>query len=136
MPAPLAKLKAAYRAWDKTKGASAETWLALCAEDIKTRSLAAGSAPLTFTGHQSGKDKFRAYFAGLAKDWQMVHYRPEFFVTQGNTIAVLAHISFRHRGTGKAFETIKSDFFRFKNNKVVEFVELYDTAAIAAAATP
>jgi hypothetical protein len=39
---PIAKLRAAYRRWDETKGHSVEDWIAFLADDVKIRSVADG----------------------------------------------------------------------------------------------
>ena len=132
----LVKVKAAYRQWDKFKGSArgVDAWLALCADEIRFHSLAAGAAGMEFTESCGCKDDLRRYFDGLAADWEMLHFTPEEYVAQGDCVVMRGRCGFRHRRTGKVLETPKADFLRFSKGKMVEFYEFYDTASALAAA--
>lgn len=101
----VAMVRNAYRRWDESKGADNAVWLSLFADNVRLRSL-----------------------AGIAADWEMVHYTPERFIAQGDDLVVLCSCAWKHRRTGKVMESLKSDFFQFSGDKVVDFLELYDTA--------
>lgn len=129
----LALVKEAYRRWNEEKGTAFEFWMDLLAEDIDFRSLGAGAPGMEFTEDCNCKDSVRAYFEGLAGDWEMLHYSPEEYVVEGDRVVMRGHCGWRHRRTGKAVETPKADFFRFRDGKVVAFYEFFDTAAALAA---
>ncbi|HTY77640.1 MAG TPA: nuclear transport factor 2 family protein [Gemmatimonadales bacterium] len=132
----VAKLKAAYREWHATKGVSVKAWLDLMVDDVRCFSLAAGRPEATFTAAINSKKDFERYFKGLLDDWEMIHYTTSHFVVEGDNIAVRGSTGWRNRKTRKVVDTPKADFWTFRDGKVVEFHEYYDTAALVAAATP
>lgn len=131
----VALLKEAYRLWHETKAGSVEQWLALMTDDIKFRSLAEGATPMAFTSLASCKADVQRYFAGLTSEWEMNYYRVDEYIAQGDRVVALGQISFKHKRTGKTLDTAKADFHRFRDGKICEFFEFYDTAAALATAT-
>ena len=131
----LAKLKDAYARWHGTKG-DEQVWLDLMADNVQVLSLAAGRPGVEFTRPVRSKEDLRRYLAGLRQDWEMIYYRPDEFVADGERVAVMAMTSWKHRKTGRTFETPKADFAVFKDGKIVEWYEFYDTAAVEAAMKP
>jgi ketosteroid isomerase-like protein len=127
-------LKAAYKLWNDSKGGSVDHWISLATQDIRFGSLAGGAAPLAFTRPISNREAMRGYFEGLVGEWQMLHYSVDRFVAQDDAVFVRCSTSWKHRKTGKSFDTPKADFWRFRDGKIVEFYEYYDTAQIMAAA--
>ncbi len=132
----VAKLKDAYRQWHETRGGSVKVWLDLVADDVKVRSLAAGVPAAPFTSAIDSKQQFKRYFDGLLADWEMINYKTGLFIAEGERVAMLGSTAWRHRKTGREVDTPKADFWTFRDGKVVEFHELYDTAALVAAAQP
>jgi ketosteroid isomerase-like protein len=127
--AHVAKLREAYRQWSDTKGKSAEHWVGLFADEgVSMRSLAGGATGMEFTRERSSKDDIRKYFEGLAVDWTMIYYTTEQFIAQGDWVVMVGRCKFEHKRTGKVVETPKCDVFRFRQGKVVSFMEFYDTA--------
>ena len=131
----VAVLKEAYRQWHDTKGESVDHWLALMTDDVKFRSLAEGARPMEFTRASTCKDDVRRYFAGLTEDWQMIYYRTDEYIAQGDRVVALGTCSFKHKKTGKILETPKADFHKLRDGKICEFFELYDTAQAIDVAT-
>ena len=132
----LAKLKSAYRQWHETKGRSEQVWLDLMADDIKIRSIASGTAPVEFTRRMSAKAQMQEYFAGLRRDWKMEYFNADFFIAEGDRVAVQCMTRWRFKKTDKPFETAKADFWTFKDGKAIAFYEYYDTAALFKATQP
>ena len=130
----IANLKQTYARWHESKGTDEKAWLDLMADNIRILSLASGAPGMEFTKEVRSKDDLRRYFKGLRDDWQMIHYTPEEFIVDGERVAVMGMTGWRHRKTGREFDTPKADFIRFKDGKIVEFYEFYDTAAVMAAA--
>jgi uncharacterized protein len=129
MSETLTRLKAACKAWQETKGGSVEQWLELFADQIDFRSLADGRDNLPFTVRRRTKDELRDYFFAVAADWEMIHYTPGYFVEEGDRIVMMGSMAWRNRRTKASFESVKADFWRFKDGKAVEFLEMYDTSA-------
>jgi ketosteroid isomerase-like protein len=48
-------------------------------------------------------------------------------------VVALCDVSFRHKRTGKVATSPKVDVHRFRDGKISEFFEYYDTAGLAAA---
>jgi uncharacterized protein len=113
-----------------------KVWLDLVADDVKVRSLAAGAPAAPFTGAIDSKQQFQRYFDGLLADWEMINYKTGLFIAEGERVARLGSTAWRHRKTGREVDTPKADFWTFRDGKVVEFHELYDTAALVAASQP
>ena len=135
-PEHVAKLRRAYQRWNDTRGGSAQDWLDLMADDVAMRSLPDGGHEMPFTKANDGKAQATAYFAGLAADWEMIHFTPVEFVAQGDRVVVLSKVAFRFRKTGKVAESPKADVFRFRDGLIVEFAEFFDTAGAVAATRP
>ena len=129
-------LKEAYKQWHDTKAGSADHWLSLMTDDIQFRSLAAGAARMEFTRTSTCKDDVKDYFAQLTSEWEMIRYTIDEYIAQGDRVAALGSCVFRHKKTGKILDTPKADFHRFRNGKMCEFFELYDTAQAITQATP
>ena len=132
----VAKLKHAYVQWNKSKGGSVQAWLDLMVDDVKCFSLAGGGPGAEFTARIHSKKDFERYFRDLLADWEMIHYTTEDIIAEGNHVAMRGSTAWKNRKTGKKVETPKADFWTFRDGKVVEFHEFYDTAALIAAATP
>ena len=75
-----------------------DAWFDLFADDVRLRSLAAGAPGLEFTLECRSSKEVARYFAGLAQDWEMIHYTVERFVVDGDQIAVRGSTGWRHRG--------------------------------------
>ena len=133
----IAALKEAYRQWHDTKGGSVAYWLALMTDDVKFCSLADGAKAMEFTSTSNSKEEVKRYFAGLSDDWQMISYKIDEYIAQGDRVVALGSCSFRHKKTGRTLETPKADFHKFRGGKICEFFEFFDTAkAIGVATAP
>ncbi len=131
----VAKLRDAYRQWHETRGKSVQTWLDLMAPDIVFGSLADGAPGVEFTCTHRGKEEAKRYFEGLGSEWEIVEYEPAEFIAEGDRVAMRGRCVARCKRTEKIVDMPKADFFRFRDGKIVEFFEFYDTAKILAAAT-
>jgi ketosteroid isomerase-like protein len=129
MPANLVnQIRARYREWDRNedKGAAAEKFIDLMADDTSFRSIGAGAEAMLFTRDHSAKDKVRAYFEGLARDWNMIFFNVRTFLVQGNTVAVVCECAWKQKHTGKVVHTPKLDVLRLKKGKISDFYEFFD----------
>jgi ketosteroid isomerase-like protein len=129
-------LRHAYQLWNDTRGGSVQTWLDLFADDIAIRSLGGNAAAFEFAKSRHSKADAEGYFAALGAAWEMVHFTPEEFIAEADRVVVLSRVAFKYRETGKVAESPKADIFRFRDGKVVEFFEFFDTAAGLAATKP
>ena len=127
-------LKDAYQRWHDSKGGSVDHFMGMVADDVAFGSIARGKAPLAFTQPVSNKVELRRYFDGLLGDFSMIHYTAHDYVADGDIVFVRCTTSWKNKKTGKSFETPKADFWRFRDGKVVEFYEFFDTAQVMASA--
>ena len=131
--ANVAVLKDAYRRWHDSRGGSVDHWMSICDENIKFGSLAQGTTGVEYLTAYSARDELKKYFNGLLRDWEMIEYRPDEFVAQGDRVVMIGHCSWRAKTSGKVVSTPKADVWRFANGKAVEFYEFFDTAQVVAA---
>ena len=87
-------LKQAYSSWAKTKGASADQWLSICADNICFGSLAQGPAGAQYLTAFQERNALKDYFAGLSQfplAWQAQALRdqPRLFVADARVAARL-----------------------------------------------
>lgn len=128
-------LKEAYQKWHATRAGSIDHWLALMTDDIQFRSLAGGAAKMEFTRTSTCKDEVKHYFSQLTAQWEMNYYTIDEYIVQGDRVVALGNCSFKHKQTGKILDTPKADFHKFRDGKICEFFEFYDTAQALTAAT-
>lgn len=115
-------------------GDDPEAFLACLASDVVWRSVAPPER-LRFARPCHGADGVRAHFEALTEDWEMISYRVEELIGQGDRVVVLAEACFCHQQTGKLVATPKADVFRLRDGKIVDFCEFFDSAAVVEAAT-
>ena len=132
----VALIRRAYQDWDNSKGAGTEFMENLFHRDVRLTSLADGAPTVEFTSSRSGKEDFFAYIDGLTRDWEMIYYRVDDYIAQGDRVVAIGSTSWRNKKTRKILTTPKVDIWRMKNGKAIEFAEYYDTAKLIAAAQP
>jgi ketosteroid isomerase-like protein len=132
----VAILKRAYSDWDNSKGAGTDYMMAVFHKDVQFTSLADGAEEVAFTSSRSGKEEFLTYIDGLTRDWEMIFYRVNDYIAQGDRVVAIGSTSWRNKKTRKVVTTPKVDIWRMKNGMAVEFSEYYDTAKLIAAARP
>ncbi|MDJ0657803.1 MAG: nuclear transport factor 2 family protein [Xanthomonadales bacterium] len=124
-------LREAYALWnDSGAGQGAvDHWLGLLDKDIRWRSMANGAEGMPFTRPMDGLSQVLEYFAGLAEDWELLHYTVDDIIAERDRAVMVGSCGWRHRHTGNSLDTPKVDVFRFRDGKIVEFHEFYDSAA-------
>lgn len=129
-------LRNAYALWNETKGASADYWLGILADELNFASLAQGRPDaLSFTEARHSREGVSAYLAALTCDWEMIDYVVDHFVAQGDRVVAVGRTAWRNKATKKVVDTPKADVWRFdETGKAIEFFEFYDTAGIIQAA--
>jgi ketosteroid isomerase-like protein len=129
-----AVLEEAYRRWHDSRGSSVDHWMSICDDNIKFGSLAQASAPqIAYMSTYTARDELARYFDGLSRDWEMIEYRVDALVAQGDRVVMLGACSWRYKRNGKVVTTPKADSWRFANGKAIEFYEYFDTAQVHAA---
>ena len=121
-------LKTAYEYWDTNKEKAFENWMGLMDDDVKLRSLADGVAGMEFSRPCNCKDDVLRYFQEIAENWELISYKINEYVSEGNRVVAIGICHWRYIKTGKDVQTPKVDIVTFKGSKITEFFELYDTA--------
>ena len=129
-------LKGLYAKWRSGKEGGYQCWMDMLAADVEWRSVTDGATGMEFTSCKTCHDDVRAYFEGLKKDWEMVDYTADEFISQDNRVVMRGSCSWRHRHTGKVVTSPKVDFFQMADGKIAKFYEIFDTAAALAATVP
>lgn len=132
----VAVLTEAYRRWSESKGASADHWISICDPNIRFGSIAEPLKTVAYMGSYRSRDELGQYFSGITRDWEMLDYRVDHFVAQGDRVVMLGHCSWRAKGSGQVVSTPKADSWRFAGGKAVEFYEYFDTAQVVQAMAP
>jgi ketosteroid isomerase-like protein len=130
------RLRNAYEMWRDTRGGSVHVWLELLADDVVLRSLADGSVGMEFSAPRRGRPEAEQYFVDVNRDWEMLSFEIDQYISEGDRIATLGTCAWRCRATGKAVKTPIAHFWRFKDEKAIEYIEFYDTAKALAATQP
>lgn len=128
MPSNLDSLKAAYRDWNDSKGASRHTWGALMADEFQLSHVDEHSPGLEFARDAITRDEALGYLAAIFDDWEMVHYTPEVFVGNGDAIAMFGKCAFTHKGTRQTAEMRMACLWRFSGGKAISMTEIVDSA--------
>ncbi len=132
----VAILQEAYWRWAEGKGKDLDGWTAIMDEAISLRSIGQGGAGVEFSSPRTGRSGVLDYLERLTRDWDMLSYEMDEFVAQGDRVVAIGRCAWRNKRTGKVADTRKVDLWRFKDGRVIEFEELFDTAAAMAAAQP
>jgi ketosteroid isomerase-like protein len=129
----VAVLKEAYRLWRESRGGSVDHWIGICDENIRFGSIAQGAPRVAYMTEYKARDQLAQYFEGLKRDREMIEFKADQFVAQGDRVVMLGNCSWRYKRTGKVVTTPKADAWRFADGKAIEFYEYFDTAQVHAA---
>ena len=128
MPSNLDRLKEAYTAWNDSKGASRGVWAGLMADRIQLSHVDEHSPGLEFAKDSISRDEALSYLAAIFDEWEMVHYTPEFYVGDGDAIAMFGKCAFTRKGTDRTAEMRMACLWRFEDGEAVSMTEIVDSA--------
>jgi ketosteroid isomerase-like protein len=130
----LAALEGAYARWSSTKGGNAAEILDLFDDEVEMHSALGPDVPDAVAGVHLSRAGASDYFEGLLRDWEMLSYDVERFVSEGDTIVMIGRCAWRNRATDAVVDTPKIDVHTFNAaGRVVRFQEVYDTLGFARA---
>ena len=123
-------LKEAFEKWDETKANSEGIahWMDVLSDNIVFKSLADGAEGAHFTNRISSKMDMQRYFEGLTSTMDMIYYKVDHYVAEGNKVVAVGMTAWKVKESGVVIETPKCDVVTFENGKIVSFFEYYDTA--------
>src|SRR5262249_151656 len=125
-----------YRLGSDSKGASGDHWISLFDENVRFGSIAEPIKTVAYMASYRSRDALAQYFAGLTRDWEMLEYRVDHFVAQGDRVVMLGHCSWRAKPSGKLASTPHPASWPLSDGQAVEFYEYFDTAQVVQAMTP
>jgi uncharacterized protein len=104
--------------------------LAFCHDDV--RFLWVASQPANpHAGTFRGREDLRTQLTGLHELFVYRSFEPVDFIAQGDRVASRAQVHMTRRSNGREFTVPLADFWTFRDGKVAELIEYYDTALIA-----
>jgi ketosteroid isomerase-like protein len=129
------KLREAYSAWNDTKGGSSNVWLDLMHDHVQFHTMMEEATGLSFAKDGRSKEAAVGYFSSLKEQWEMVHFTPESYVSEGDEIAVFGYCAWKNKATGNTAQVRIAHLWTFGDGKISDFVEVFDSARAAAAAS-
>ena len=91
-----------------------------------------GPADLPWAGLREGRDAVHEYFRILERESTIEGYTPEHAIGDGEWLILLGTLRVRVRDDAMAMDYPKVDAIRFRDGRIVEFREYYDTATALA----
>lgn len=96
--------------------------------------IAEGPSSVAYFGKMKGPaDVQSKFFGGLAGTQEDMKLTISDYIAQGDGVATFGRYSARVKATGKRFDAPVGHLFRIRDGKVTKFVNMADTAAVAAA---
>lgn len=130
------RLKAAYKIWNDSKGLEQGGWLELIGEHMHISSMGEEHDALAFAARRSNREEAVAYMTAITKDWAMLHWTPDVYVSDGERVAMFGTCAWTNKATGKIADVRIAHLWQFENGKAVSLTEVFDTARAVIAATP
>jgi ketosteroid isomerase-like protein len=80
-----------------------------------------------FVGARQGKAAVLETLAGIAAEYALERYQPEVIIVDGERAAVMSNLAFVQRSTSRLLSFRNANFLRFRDGRLVEFREFWDT---------
>src|SRR4051812_19220806 len=113
----IATLKEAYRMWRETKGGSVDHWMGICDENIQLGSIAQGQPRVAYMTEYKVRDELAQYFEGLKRDWEMIEFKTDHFVAQGDRVVMLGSCSWRRQTHRQSSQHAESGFVALRERQ-------------------
>ncbi len=94
---------------------------------------AEGPAELKFTGIRRGKNDTLGFFTAIGDEHQSPVLNMTEFLSSGDSVAAFGRYACTLTRSGKWVDTPIAHLFKFKNGKVVQYTNLFNTAAFVEA---
>ena len=95
-----------------------------------------GPPEIPYAGHFRNKDQVQEFFTALGGTVDFLQFEPREFIAKGDTVIVFGFEQGRVRATQRTFEAHWVHVFVMRDNKIAEFKEYTDTAAMVTAFRP
>ncbi|MCG8359495.1 MAG: nuclear transport factor 2 family protein [Kiloniellales bacterium] len=120
------RMAAVYTAYNE---GDAEPFFSLVANDGLVRFVAPPET-YPFAAPHRGPKGAREAIALIADDYQWLTFRNLELIAEGDTLFALNGGRIRHRASGREAVMHMGDLVRFKDGRIVEFVEFFDSAGL------
>jgi uncharacterized protein len=110
------------------------TVLANLTDDVVWDTL--GPAQIPYAGVFRGKDGVAQFFGIFAENDEVQAFEPRRFFAEGDMVVVLGHYAARIKSTGNLAEIDWVQTFKFRDGKVAEYRDYFDSAKYAQAYEP
>ncbi|NOC47010.1 MULTISPECIES: nuclear transport factor 2 family protein [unclassified Ruegeria] len=127
-----AKLREAFSRWNESKGSNLKMWDDYTTDDICIRSLGEGKNGLDFSCARKGQGQMHQYLKELTDAFEMVHWTLKDTIAQDDRVVGVGVTAWTHKASGQKVETPVVVICKFCGDRVCEYQEFYDTAALAA----
>jgi uncharacterized protein len=94
---------------------------------------AEGPAEMVFTGIRHGVEEIKGFFAGIAQEHADPNLEMTEFVSAGDSVAVFGPYQATLKRSGVRVDTPLAHLWKFRDGKVVRYVNLTNTAAFVSA---
>lgn len=84
---------------------------------------------LPYGGRYEGHEGFQKLFQDQSAQWDNLHYTPQEFIGDGETVVVIGQLTGKAKKSGKNLDIKMYELWRMRNNKAIEgYSIVYDTA--------
>jgi len=129
------RVRAAYEAWNDTKGASRAIWRDLVSDDFEMHSVGARRDGLSFAGTKTGPERFDEYLRELIEQWEMKYYRVDAIFGDESRVVMFGECSYDFRGNGQRITTPIANLWTFRDGKAIHCIEVFDSAEVVRVAS-
>ena len=88
---------------------------------------------IPYAGRRRGPAQVAKFFEALAAAEEVLAFEPREFVSEGDTVVACGNYRARVKTTGRTYEAEWVHVFHFRDGKVANFKEFFDTAVAVAA---
>ena len=92
-----------------------------------------GPATIPYTGVRKGENGVVAFFQALGGTLENMKLTTEHLVAQGDQVTTFGRFAGTVKATGKRFDAPVAHHFRIQDGKIATFLDIVETASIAAA---
>jgi ketosteroid isomerase-like protein len=92
-----------------------------------------GPETIPYTGNRRGAQEILGFFAALGGTLDDMKLTTDHFVAQGDAVTTFGRFAGTVKATGKKFDTPVAHYFQIRDGKIAVFVDIVETASVAAA---
>ena len=90
-----------------------------------------GPSVIPFAGIFKGKEKCRVFFGHVAEDVDIIEFRQDEFIVDGDRVAVTGHLTLKMRSNERVYDSEYVHVHSVRNGQIVRFRDFQDSAKAA-----